>query len=139
MILPHQERGRSHRGNATRIKTLVSLSLAGFSVFAFGSGPAVAAETQVTQQASPSARLFGEAVSSSEGARTVRINPQVKAVAVRSGETIRFDFGSTSAAWQFAARPGNTAVELGTLFPEIPEAKGVWAYQNGSSSFAGGR
>lgn len=88
-------------------------------------------------QSSSAAALYGERATAPAGARSVPIAPGMKAVPVRAGETVRFDFSSASAAWTFAARPGNAAVELSTLFPEISAARGVWAYPNGSNFFAG--
>jgi hypothetical protein len=86
---------------------------------------------------SANAPLFGERATTAVGARTVVIAPGMKAVPVLAGETVRFDFGQSSAAWTFAARPGSSAVELSMLFPEIPAAKGIWAYPNGTGMYAG--
>lgn len=86
---------------------------------------------------SPAAALFGERATAPAGARPITIAPGMKAVPVSAGETVRFDFGSATAAWTFAARPGNSAIQLSTLFPEIPAAKGVWAYPNGTNFYAG--
>lgn len=69
--------------------------------------------------------------------RTVSVLPGMKAIPVQAGESVRFAFGSTSAAWNFAARPGATAVDLGLLFPDIPAAKGVWAYPNSGRLYSG--
>ncbi|MGY2491837.1 CzcE family metal-binding protein [Cupriavidus sp. CP313] len=91
----------------------------------------------VSPQTSSVAKLFGERASSVDGVREVRVSSQTKAIPVHAGETVRFDFGSTSAGWTFAARPGNTAVELVSLFPDITAARGVWIHQNGSNTFAG--
>lgn len=103
-------------------------------------GGASMREQMMHRSAGPSssaAALFGERATAPAGARSVTIAPGMKAVPVRAGETVRFDFGSASAAWAFAARPGSSAVELSTLFPEIPAAKGVWAYPNGTNFYAG--
>ena len=89
------------------------------------------------QLSNANAALFGERAATSANSRTVAVVPGMKAVPVHAGETVRFDFGSSSATCTFAARPGNSAVELSTLFPEIPAAKGVWAYPNGTSLYAG--
>ncbi len=89
------------------------------------------------QPSSANAALFGEPVTAAAGSRTVVVAPGMKAIPVRSGETVRFDFGSAAAAWTFAARPGNSAVELSTLFPENPAARSVWAYPNGTNFYAG--
>ncbi|QEZ48980.1 hypothetical protein D2917_32515 (plasmid) [Cupriavidus oxalaticus] len=88
-------------------------------------------------QSSRAAALFGERATAPAGTRSVTITPGMKAVPVSAGETVRFDFGSTSAAWAFAMRPGNAAVELSTLFPEIPAAKGVWADLSGTNFYSG--
>ncbi|MGY2491848.1 CzcE family metal-binding protein [Cupriavidus sp. CP313] len=96
-----------------------------------------AAEPNVERQSTSIARLFGERATSVEGARTVLVTPEAKSVQVHAGETVRFDFGATSAGWSFAARPGNTVVELVNLFPDIHAAKGVWVHQNGSMAFQG--
>ena len=81
-----------------------------------------------SQPSNAGAALFGErAAAMPVGSRTVVVVPGMKAVPVRAGET----------AWTFAARQGNSAVELSTLFPEIPAAKGVWAYPNGTGLYAG--
>ena len=91
-----------------------------------------------SQPSNAGAALFGErAAAMPVGSRTVVVVPGMKAVPVRAGETVRFDFGQCSTAWTFAARQGNSAVELSTLFPEIPAAKGVWAYPNGTGLYAG--
>ncbi|ANJ76387.1 hypothetical protein A9Y76_27695 (plasmid) [Ralstonia insidiosa] len=91
-----------------------------------------------SQPSNAGAALFGErAAAMPVGSRTVVVVPGMKAVPVRAGETVRFDFGQSSTAWTFAARQGNSAVELSTLFPEIPAAKGVWAYPNGTGLYAG--
>ncbi|MNT63258.1 hypothetical protein D3C72_2010580 [compost metagenome] len=94
-------------------------------------------EPDVSLQTSSVAKLFGERSSSVDGVREVRVTSQTKAIPVHAGETVRFDFGSTSAGWTFAARPGNTAVELVSLFPDISAARGAWIHQNGSNAFAG--
>ncbi|KDP88618.1 hypothetical protein CF70_029385 [Cupriavidus sp. SK-3] len=105
-----------------------------------GQMPAGGDKQMMHRSAGPSSRaaaLFGERATAPAGARSVTIAPGMKAVPVSAGETVRFDFGSASAAWAFAARPGSSAVELSTLFPEIPAAKGVWAYPNGTNFYAG--
>lgn len=118
-------------GNAVRLMAVTAVAAVSATTFA--------AQTvePARPQTSSVAQLFGEPASSGDGARTVRITPQTQAVSVHAGETVRFDFGSTSAAWTFAARPGNTVVELASLLPDIPAAKGVWVHQNGSNAFAG--
>lgn len=135
--LPNRGNDHSGRRKKVHLNTALGLLLAGAAVFAFDSLPAVAAEKQAIRQVPPGVQLFGETALPSEETRTIRITPQIKAVSVHSGEVIRFDFGARSATWRFATRPGNVAVELGTLFPEIPESRGVWVHQNGSNDFAG--
>lgn len=83
------------------------------------------------------AALFGEPARETGVIRTVSVSPGMKAVPVEAGETVRFNFGPTSAAWTFAARPGFAAVDLGLLFPDVPAARGVWAYPNGSRLYQG--
>ncbi|MGX0939626.1 heavy-metal resistance protein CzcE [Cupriavidus metallidurans] len=89
------------------------------------------------QPGSAGAALFGALAAASSASRAVTVLSGMNAVSVQSGETVRFDFGTASATWTFAPRTGNTAVDLGTLFPDIPAAKGVWAHLNGSKLYQG--
>ncbi|MFJ1258433.1 CzcE family metal-binding protein [Cupriavidus sp. CuC1] len=127
----HYRGTRTPLGNAVRLMAVAALAAVSATSFA-----AQTVEPGCPQTFSV-ARLFGEPASSVDGARTVRITPQTGAVSVHAGETVRFDFGATSAAWTFAARPGNTVVELVSLLPGIPAAKGIWVHQNGSNAFSG--
>lgn len=100
------------------------------SMAAHAGGPGV-------ERVSSLARHFGERALSVEGARTIIVTPETRSVQVQPGETVRFDFGTTSAGWSFAARAGNAVVELINLFPEIPAAEGVWVHQDSSRVYRG--
>ncbi|MGH7462769.1 MAG: CzcE family metal-binding protein, partial [Longimicrobiales bacterium] len=89
------------------------------------------------QPRSANAALFGAPAAGPEAPRAVSVLPGMNSIAVKSGEAVRFDFGTASATWTFAPRTGNTAVDLGMLFPDIPAAQGVWAHLNGSSIYGG--
>lgn len=102
-----------------------------------GAGMAGAAPAAEFARTSARAALFGARASDATTTRTVVIQPGMEAIPVEAGESVRFAFGPTSAAWTFASRPGDTAVDLGLLFPDIPAAQGVWAYPNGSRLYSG--
>ncbi|MGY2491785.1 CzcE family metal-binding protein [Cupriavidus sp. CP313] len=129
---------RHHRGIQNPLgKAIRLMAAAALTALSSASFAVQTVEVDPSPQTSSAGKLFGERALSVDGARTVQVTPQTRAIAVHAGEKVRFDFGSTSAGWAFAARPGNLAVELLSLFPDIPAASGIWIHQNGSNVFAG--
>lgn len=88
------------------------------------------------------AKLAGHRVAATEktaaSARTIVITSATRSVQVQPGETVRFDFGATSAIWRFAPdEPEHTVLELINLFPEIPAAEGVWVHLQSTRTYRG--
>ena len=81
--------------------------------------------------------LFGERVHDARATTDVSVSPGVKAIPVSAGDSVRFNFGTTSATWHFAPQSGGEAVDLGLLFPDVPAAQGVWAYPRADRFDAG--
>ncbi|VVE16831.1 CzcE family metal-binding protein [Pandoraea anhela] len=96
---------------------------------------------QPTTAANPANRdasaLFGERVKDSDATTLVRVSAGDKAIPVVAGDSVLFDFGSTSAAWHFAPQSTGGAIRLGLLLPDVPAAQEIWVYPRASRLDAG--
>lgn len=91
----------------------------------------------VTSEGRPST-LFGSPVPDALVSRTIVLTPGMKSVTVASGETVAFKAGSRTVGWTFLEAIGGRSVEMNVIFPDLPEAKGVWVHIERSKLFTGG-
>lgn len=82
--------------------------------------------------------LFGGPAPEPLASRTIVLTPGMKSVTVASGETVAFKAGNRTIGWTFLEAIGGRSVEMNVIFPDLPEAKGVWVHIERSTLFTGG-
>ncbi|MGX6571238.1 CzcE family metal-binding protein [Cupriavidus necator] len=74
------------------------------------------------------ADLYGTVAAVETATRSITLRPGMRYVNVTSGETVAFRGANRTVAWSFmTTNSGRSAVELGFLLPDLPEAKGITA------------
>ncbi|AMR78390.1 hypothetical protein A2G96_11960 [Cupriavidus nantongensis] len=100
--------------------------------------PSAMATAQAATPLGPQATLFGSLAPANTAARAVTLAPGLKSVNVASGDTVTFRSGAQEATWTFAEFVQGKSVDLGVLFPAMPNAQGVRVYIERSKLFTGG-
>lgn len=103
--------------------------------------PAVAAAnagSEAETSLGPQAALFGSPAQANTASRAVTLTPGLRSVRVASGDTVTFRSGAREMTWTFAEFVHGSTVDLGILFPALPNAKGVRVYIERSQLFTGG-
>ncbi|WP_084004235.1 CzcE family metal-binding protein [Cupriavidus pauculus] len=100
--------------------------------------PMAMATSQTAIPLGPQATLFGSLAPANTAARAVTLAPGLKSVNVASGDTITFRSGAQEATWMFAEFVQGKSVDLGVLFPALPNARGVRVYIERSDLYIGG-
>ncbi|MGY2491315.1 CzcE family metal-binding protein [Cupriavidus sp. CP313] len=98
-------------------------------------GPAQSASAVAVSKA---ATLFGSQAPAGTATRTVVLTPGMNSVRVNSGETVAFRVGEKAIEWTFIEALNGGSLELALLFPEAPQANGVYVYISPSQIFTGG-
>ncbi|MDF3834150.1 CzcE family metal-binding protein [Cupriavidus basilensis] len=102
-----------------------------------GAAPTMTAAQSVTTLG-PQAALFGSLAPANTAARAVTLAPGLKYVNVASGDTVTFRSGAQEATWTFAEFIHGKSVDLGVLFPAMPNAQGVRVYIERSKLYTAG-
>ncbi|WP_367395194.1 CzcE family metal-binding protein [Cupriavidus sp. Agwp_2] len=84
------------------------------------------------------AALFGSPAPDALASRAIVLTPGMKSVTVASGETVAFKAGNRTVGWTFLEAIGGRSIEMNVIFPDLPEAKGVWIHIERSKLFTGG-
>ncbi|CAG9166402.1 CzcE family metal-binding protein [Cupriavidus pinatubonensis] len=100
--------------------------------------PRAMAEAGAVIPLGPRAALFGSLAPANTTSRAVTLAPGLKSVNVASGDTVTFRSGAQEATWTFAEFVHGTSVDLGVLFPALPNARGVRVYIERSKLYTGG-
>lgn len=100
--------------------------------------PGAMAEAGAATPLGPQAALFGSLAPTNTASRAVMLAPGLKSVNVASGDTVTFRSGAQEATWTFAEFVHGTSVDLGVLFPALPNAQGVGVYIERSKLYTGG-
>ncbi|MGX6566961.1 CzcE family metal-binding protein [Cupriavidus necator] len=103
-----------------------------------GALPSAMAGAGAATPLGPQAALFGSLAPANTAFRAVTLAPGLKSVNVDSGDTITFRSGAQEATWMFAEFIHGTSVDLGVLFPALPNAQGVRVYIERSKLYTGG-
>ncbi|WP_367395253.1 CzcE family metal-binding protein [Cupriavidus sp. Agwp_2] len=103
-----------------------------------GAVPSAMAEAGAATPLGPQAALFGGLAPANTASRAVTLAAGLKSVNVASGDTVTFRSGAQEATWTFAEFIHGTSVDLGVLFPALPNAQGVRVYIERSKLYTGG-
>ncbi|WP_454733280.1 MULTISPECIES: CzcE family metal-binding protein [Cupriavidus] len=103
-----------------------------------GAAPSAMAEAGAATPLGPQAALFGSLAPANTTSRAVTLGPGLKSVNVASGDTVTFRSGAQEATWTFAEFVHGSSVDLGVLFPALPNARGVRVYIERSKLYTGG-
>lgn len=85
----------------------------------------------------PQAVLFGNSAPARTAPRAITLTPGLKYVNVASGDTVTFKSGAQETTWTFAEFTYGKFVDLGVLFPALPNAQGVRVYIERSRLYTG--
>lgn len=83
---------------------------------------------------------FGHPAAVSHASRTIVLTLRVKYVHVYTGETVAFQTGDKTVTWTFAvdAVGGGRSVDMGAIFPELPQVKGIVVFIERSNLYRAG-
>nr|WP_235185021.1 CzcE family metal-binding protein [Cupriavidus sp. SK-3] len=87
----------------------------------------------------PTPAQFGHPAPVATASRTITLTSRVK-YHVYSGETVAFRIGYKMVSWTFAvdAVGGGRSVDMSSIFPDLPEAKGVVVFIERSNLYRAG-
>lgn len=83
---------------------------------------------------------FGHPVAIAHASRTIILTPRIRYVHVYTGETVAFRIGEKEIGWMFTVPTigGGQPIDMGSIFPDIPEAKGIAIFIERSNLYRAG-